>query len=133
MGQPTLTNALPVEYLERLCLWNQVFEDDVRLIGVTAEAAGMVILTSQPTITGDGATAEEMTQFFTSRWFELLPGFCAGYKGSLSFYRDLDQMAVFDAHPANFIRDRSGVILPIDGLLVKADDALAEMIEPPRP
>lgn len=129
MGQPTLTNALPGEYLDRLLLSNRVFDDDVRLVGVTREADGLVIVTTQPTLVGDAATGEEMQAFFTARHFDLLPGFCAGYKGSLSFYRDLDQVAVFDAHPANFIRDRNGVILPIDGVVVEADDTLAALLE----
>jgi hypothetical protein len=54
-----------------------------------------------------------------------MPGFSAGHRGSLSFYRDLDQMAVFDAHPANFLRDRDGVILPIDAVLLQADEELS--------
>ena len=128
-GQPTLTNALPGEYLDRLLLSNRVFDDDVKLIGVTREADGLVIVTTQPTLVGDAATGEEMQAFFAARHFDWLPGFCAGYKGSLSFYRDLDQVAVFDAHPANFIRDRNGVILPIDGVVVMADDALSAILE----
>ncbi|MFN0076623.1 MAG: hypothetical protein ACKVY0_09125 [Prosthecobacter sp.] len=129
MGAPTLTHALPAEYLERLLLSNRIFDDEVKLAGVTREAEGLVILTTQPTIVGTAASHDEMLDFFTSRRFAHLPGFCAGYKGSLSFYRDLDQVAVFDAHPANFIRDRSGVILPIDGVVVQATDELAAMLD----
>ena len=128
-GGPTLTNALPAEYLHRLIVSNRIFDDDVRLIGLTHEAGGMVIVTSQPTIIGEGATQEEMLAFFAERRFCLLPGFSAGYRGSLCFYRDLDQVAVFDAHPANFLRDRNGVILPIDGVVVECDDALASQVE----
>jgi Serine/Threonine/Tyrosine Kinase found in polyvalent proteins len=128
-SQPTLTNALPGEYLNRLLLSNRVFDDSVQLTGVTREAGGLVILTTQPTIVGEPATSAEMQAYFASRRFDLLPGFCAGYRGSLSFYRDLDQVAVFDAHPANFLRDGNGVILPIDGVVVQADDALAALLE----
>ena len=128
-GGPTLTNALPAEYLHRLIVSNRIFDDDVRLIGLTREAGGMVIVTSQPTIIGEGATREEMLAFFAERRFHLLPGFSAGYRGSLCFYRDLDQVAVFDAHPANFLRDRNGLILPIDGVVVECDDVLASQVE----
>ena len=128
-GQPTLTHALPGEYLDRLLLSNRVFDDDVKLVGITREPEGIVVITTQPTVVGDAASGDEMLAFFASRRFDLLPGFCAGYKGSLSFYRDLDQVAVFDAHPANFIRDRQGVILPIDGVVVAADDELAHLLE----
>lgn len=37
-------------------------------------------------------------------------------------------MAVFDAHPANFLRDRNGIILPIDAVVLRADDKLAKLL-----
>ena len=128
-GQPTLTHALPGEYLQRLLLANETFDDDIRLEGVTREADGLVIVTSQPTIIGHACAREEMIAYFKARHFSLMPGFSAGHSGSLSFYRDLDQTAVFDAHPANFLRDRSRIILPIDAVLLRADDALAEVLK----
>ena len=127
-GQPTLTHALPGEYLNRLLLANETFADDIRLVGVTRENDGLVILTSQPTVIGTACDRGEMVTYFKARHFELIPNFSAGYRGSLSFYRDLDQMAVFDAHPANFLRDRNGIILPIDAVLLRADDDLASLI-----
>lgn len=129
-GQPTLTHALPAEYLHRLLLSNRIFSDEVRLIGVCRESEGLVVITTQPTLVGEAATLDEMLTFFAARRFAHLPGFCAGYRGSLSFYRDLDQVAVFDAHPANFIRDQTGIILPIDGVIVAADDELAGLLLP---
>lgn len=129
LNAPTLTHALPAEYLNRLVLSNRLFDDEVKLVGVARGAEGLVVLTTQPTIVGAAATGGEMLEFFASRRFDHLPGFCAGHKGSLSFYRDLDQVAVFDAHPANFIRDRRGIILPIDGVVVQADDELAAVLD----
>lgn len=128
-GQPTLTHALPAEYLERLLLANQIFDDDIRLVGVTRESEGLVVVTTQPTIVGEACSAEEMIAYFNARRFSLMPGFTAGHRGSLSFYRDLDQVEVFDAHPANFLRDRDGVILPIDAVLLRADEDLAAALE----
>ena len=128
-GQPTLTHALPSEYLERLLLANQNFDDDIRLIGVTREAGGLVVVTTQPTIVGEACDAGEMIAYFEARRFSLLPRFSAGHRGSLSFYRDLDQIAVFDAHPANFLRDRTGVILPIDAVLLRVGEELAAALE----
>ena len=128
-GQPTLTNALPSEYLNRLLVSNRIFGDDVQLTGVTRETGGLVVLTTQPTIVGETATTEEMIAYFEQLRFSLLPGFSVGYRGSHSFYRDLDQVAVFDAHPANFLRDGNGIILPIDGVVVPACDELAAMLD----
>ena len=89
----------------------------------------MVIVTSQPTIIGVGATDEEMMAYFLSLHFAWIRGYSAGYRGAMTFYRDLDQVAVFDAHPANFLKDGSGIILPIDGVVVECDDALAAQVE----
>jgi len=126
---PTLTHSLPREYLRRLWLSNHLFGDDIRLEGCAAEEGGLVIVTSQPTIVGDAPTADEMIAFFETRHFSLIPNFHAGYRGSLSFYRALDQMAVFDVHPANLPRDQTGVLLPIDVVVVQADDELAAQLE----
>lgn len=128
-GGPTLTHALPGEYLRRLIASNRIFNDSVTLVGVARDETGLVIVTSQPTIIGEGATKEEMITFFAGLHFALVPGFSAGYRGALTFYRDLDQAAVFDAHPANYLRDRHGVILPIDGVVVECDEALAAQME----
>ena len=128
-GQPTLTCALPAEYLERLQLANMTFGDDIRLLGVTREEEGLVMVTTQPTIVGEACSAGEMISYFEARRFCMIPGFSAGHRRSLSFYRDLDQMAVFDAHPANFLRDQNGVILPIDAVLLRADEELGKPLE----
>jgi hypothetical protein len=86
-------------------------------------------VTSQPTIVGDACTAEEMISWFQSRRFSQIKGLAAGHRGALSFYRDIDQIAVFDAHPANFLRDRNQVILPIDGIVVQTEAPLAAALE----
>jgi len=125
-GQPTLAHALPAEYLERLLLANRIFGDGIRLSGIAAEAGGLVILTSQPTVVGTACEFGETLAWFAAMHLQQIPGFCAGHPGSLSFYRDLDQIAAFDVHPANLLRDGGGVILPIDIILVRADDGLAD-------
>ena len=56
--------------------------------------------------------------------FRPLPGLHLGNPGALAFYRDLDELAVFDAHPANSVRDTEGVLLPIDLILVRAEPPL---------
>jgi hypothetical protein len=128
-GHPTLTHALPSEYLERLLLANRIFDDEIRLLGITREPEGLVIVTAQPTIVGRACDADEMIAWFDARRFVPLQDLHIGHRGALSFYRDIDQVAVFDAHPANFLRDRSGVILPIDAMVLRADQELADMLQ----
>ena len=60
------------------------------------------------------------------------------YVGVFNSYRDLmfdvfgKIIDVFDAHPANVLRDESGVILPIDLILLTAGDELAAQLEAAR-
>ncbi len=123
-GLPELTNALPLEYLERLQLQNKLFTDDIRLEGVASEGNKLVIVTSQETIIGSAVTATEMSAFMAKLWFAPLRGLSLGRPGALAFYRDLDEVAAFDAHPGNFVKDGNGVVLPIDLILLRADAAL---------
>lgn len=128
-GQPTLTHALPAEYLARLLLSNRLFGDNFQLLGVTRETAGLAILSSQPAIVGDACSREEMTAYFAVRHFSAIPGLSVGNPGALAFYRDLDQTAAFDIHPGNLLRDANGVVTPIDVIVLEADDELAASLE----
>jgi hypothetical protein len=116
--------AMPLEYLDRLGLQNGVLGDQIRLEGIAREAGGTVIVTSQPHVAGSEAVKEEILSFMSSLWFRPLRGLHLGRPGSLAFYRDLDEVAAFDAHPANFVKDSDGVVLPIDLILLRADESL---------
>ncbi len=61
-GPPDLTTALPLEYLERLLLQNQLFGDEIRLEGVAVEGGKTVIITSQPVLIGEPANEEDITR-----------------------------------------------------------------------
>ena len=123
-GIPDLADATPLEYLERLILQNRVFGDSVCLEGVTQEAGGTAIVTSQPHLAGTAPVREEILSFMSRLWFRPLRGLHLGRPGSLAFYRDLDEVAVFDAHPGNFVKDAEGIVLPIDLILLHAGEAL---------
>jgi hypothetical protein len=125
---PELVGATPLEYLQRLLLQNSLFGDDVRLVGVAHETQWTTIMTSQPNITGDEVSKQEIENFMRRLCFKPLRGLSLGNPGSLAFYRDLDEVAVFDAHPANFVKDSTGVILPIDLILLHADTALQKSL-----
>jgi hypothetical protein len=43
-----------------------------------------------------------------------------GRSGSLAFYRDLDEVAAFDSHLENFVKDIHGIVL----ILLRADERL---------
>ena len=65
-----------------------------------------------------------MSTFMAKLWFTPLTGLSLGRPGALAFYRDLDEVAAFDAHPGNFVKDDNGVVLPIDLILLRADEAM---------
>jgi hypothetical protein len=121
---------LPLEYLDRLLLHNQVFGDRIALEGITRENGELVIITSQPTILGDGLNVEEIVTFMSKLWFQPLRGLSLGRPGALAFYRDLDEVAAFDAHPGNFVKDENGIVLPIDLVLLRASEELQKAFKP---
>jgi hypothetical protein len=123
-------SALESAYLDRLLLQNEVFGDQIELLGVAVENGKPVVLTAQPAMIGQPPGFAEITAFLTRLWFRPLTGLHLGNPGALAFYRDLDELAVFDAHPANFVQGTQGVVLPIDLVLVRADAALQEAIKP---
>ncbi len=123
-GAVELARATPLEYLERLQQQNRIFGDAVLLEGIAEESQGPVIISSQPFVPGDAVEAEAFSEFMRGLWFAPLPGLQLGNPGSLAFYRDLDEVAAFDAHPANFVKDANGVVLPIDLILVTCDESL---------
>jgi hypothetical protein len=124
VGAPELVAATPLEYLDCLLLQNDLFGDTVDLNGVANEESGLVILTSQTNVTGGAVTGAEIVEFMRHFRFQPLLGLNLGNPGALAYYRDLDEIAAFDAHPANFIKDLDGIVLPIDLILVRADSAL---------
>ena len=127
LGVPFVREATPLEYLERLVLFNEVFGDDIRLEGVIADAEQPCLVTSQPVIRGRETTHAEIAGFLRQLGFRPVPGVVAGRHDSASFYRADDRVAVFDAHGENFLTD-GRYVAPIDLLIVRADDSLHQFL-----
>lgn len=121
-------DATPFEYLDRLSLQNSVFADDIQLLGCWIEAEGLVIATSQPAIHGESPAPAEILACMIALGFERIPGIPANSEDCFSFYRRRDQVAAFDAHNGNFVRLLSGLIVPIDLVMVRADDAMHDYL-----
>ena len=121
--QPLTRIATPLEYLDRLMLANDLFGDDIQLLGVLDAGTGMQVVTSQPTIHGEPPQPDEIAEFMVALGFAMLPPVVVRNSGALSFLRESDGIAAFDCHVGNFFLS-AGQILPIDVILVRADERL---------
>ncbi len=129
VGDLILREALPSEYLLRWRLQNSVFGDAVRLEGVIfSPEEGCSLVISQPDISGSPSTLGEISCSMEVLGFREMVGLHLGYVPSLSFYRDADRIAVFDAHPANAVTS-GGVVFPIDFIVQQANDLMHEEIQ----
>ena len=129
LGLPFVRQATPLEYLERLVIFNEVFGDDIRLVGVIA-GPEPAIVTTQPVIRGRDATAAEITAFMSALGFAEVPGVIAGRRDSVSYFRASDGVAAFDAHGENVIASATG-LAPIDLFVVHADEDLHAFLSMP--
>ena len=130
IGVPYLREATPFEYLARLRLFNLTFRDFIEFEGVIDEPGKEAIITSQEFINGQAAASDEVDVFMMERGFVPVPGVVAGRGNSMSYFRSHDDVAVFDTHGQNFLI--SGMrMVPIDALIVYADEDLAAFLSMP--
>jgi hypothetical protein len=109
--------ATPSEYLDRLDLQNQIFNDDIRLERIVLKKGKPIILTSQPFIKGVEAVTYEIDELMFGKGYEK---FAEG-----AYYAKQDGLLVFDLFPRNAIKARDGHIYPVDPVIqrIKADFA----------
>lgn len=100
-----LWEACPLEYLERLHLQNQLVPGLNALEGVINQADDMSIAISQPRFELVAVTQKEIDTWFLTQGFQRVTE--AGY------YREMDNLGVFDAHEKNVIR-ASEILIPFD-------------------
>ncbi len=130
LSVPFVREATPLEYLERISLFNRVFADDIQLVGIIREPGSEAIVTSQPVIYGRETQHSEIESCMSGLGFALVPGVIAGRRDSQSFFRASDRVAVFDTHGENFLTDGTRVA-SIDALIIVADDDLAAFLSLP--
>lgn len=105
LGVPFVREATPLDYLERIVLFNAVFGDDITLESVISDPGSEAIVTSQPVVQGRETSPAEIARFMTSLDFAAVPGVVAGRSDSVSFFRAADRTGVFDTHGENFLTD----------------------------
>lgn len=116
----SLFPAAPSQYLSRLIEANRVFGDDTRLHAVIDDGSGLRVVTSQPNVVGEPVSEDEMREAFESANFKPI--------GDGAFFRKSDNTAVFDMNLKNAVK-RNGVVLPIDGVVIRPNGEIKEAIQ----
>ncbi len=107
---PDGSEGTPVAYLERLRLCNEILGDQITLLGVEECRPGVIrVVTAQPAVEGQPATAQEIAQFFIASGFEK-----HRYGWNTVWFRSLDGIIASDTHGGNVLRTESGSLVAID-------------------
>jgi hypothetical protein len=111
-GRPGSAN--PAEYLSRLLLQNEYFEDDIKLVALVNCRGKLRVLISQPHIQGEAATVSQIEEWFRNLEFSRLES-----GDRFAWYNRDDNLLVADAHQGNIIQNRDGSLTPIDLNIVR--------------
>lgn len=115
-----LWEATPLEYLERLALHNELVPGLNRLEGVLWQADGdLAIVTSQPRFDIVPVTEAEIDAWFEAQGF--------GKITRSAYYREADNLGVFDAHDKNVIR-AGELLVPFDVIPCRPSGGFLEFI-----
>jgi len=112
--------ATPSEYLDRLDLQNQVFNDDIRLERIVVKNGKPIILTSQPAIKGDSPTQAALDEMMVAKGYEKL--------ADGAYYDEHASLLIFDLIPRNAIKAANGVVYPIDPVIQRISPDFAQFL-----
>ncbi|MDR1192138.1 MAG: hypothetical protein LBK60_10855 [Verrucomicrobiales bacterium] len=114
-GRLVMTNASPLQYLERWRVHNYLFNDDVRLVGLKKVSPGINrIVISQADVIGEPATWEQLEDTFVRK-----AGMCripydyplGGYE-SCAYFKG--RICIFDVRPGNCLVTKKNEVFAID-------------------
>lgn len=112
--------ATAAEYLDRLRLHNDIFNDDVRIEGVLPMVGATKIIISQPHIRGEPAEPVQIDAYMAAKGFaRLAPG---------TYYHIDTGILVHDLHPRNVVVTPQGKVRVIDPAIMRATPELAEHV-----
>ena len=120
--------ASPWEYLRRLELQNELFGDDIRIIGLTR---GNRFATTQPTLKGGEPTEIEIRDILAKAGWERvsirLQDLPPMLMGSVWWHRE-EEVILLDARKPNFKKTDFGS-LPIDLIIADLSPAMMELLQ----
>lgn len=115
--------SLPSEYFQRWNLHNEIFGDDVELLGAVKTADGPRIVMKQKAISGTPASIEQIQEFFTGNgWKRFDTG------GQIAWFDPERSLVVSDTHPGNLIMTSDGIAVPIDFRIQVVEGALLDAV-----
>jgi hypothetical protein len=123
--RPGLGDVL--EYLESLSLANDLFGDDVFILGVVGSESSPRIIISQKWIFED-ATAPDITRDEIDAFFEKLHFIRSLLDDRIVYYSTDTNLLATDAHPGNFMRSE-GRLVPIDINVQELSPEMGERIQ----
>jgi len=121
---PDGSEGTPIGYLERLRLCNEVFGDQITLLGVEECRPGVIrVVTAQPAIRGQPAEAEDIAQFFMASGFEK-----RRRNYNTVWFRPADGIIASDTHGGNVLRTPDGALVAIDVPLMVWSPEMAPLV-----
>jgi hypothetical protein len=108
-----LADATPEEYLFRLQQQNELFGDDIRVMGVAKFPQGFSVITTQPFYEGTRTDQNRINDWFAACGWKLI----ADKDGS--FYEAEKDLLIMDALPRNVLTFPDGTVMPFDVVVVR--------------
>jgi hypothetical protein len=122
-GFRELSDATPLEYLERWSNPIRLLGDFVKLRGMVKTQQGVQVVISQRSINGPYPSQAQIARDIKSRGFPRVPEFSIGAERDSSFYHKRAKIAIFDAAVDNFILSQ-GVPVPVDVIPMQLGEML---------
>jgi hypothetical protein len=113
-----LVDASPDEYLFRLTKQNELFGDNVRVMGAVRYPQGISVLTTQPFYKG-----ARTDQPAIDAWFDALGWKMLHSKDGAYYHADRD-LLIMDALPRNVLTLEDGNLMPFDVVIVRPSQSL---------
>ncbi len=119
LGTPKMVPGMPLEYLERLVLQNEIFGESLSFVGIGGTQDKRRIITRQNIVVGRPARWEEIVRLMVEDlgFSKLRHNHGIGYDDSYAFVRD--DAVVFDMRPANVFTTEEGLTIPVDCIPVR--------------
>lgn len=120
--------AVPMEYLRRLQLHNEIFGDHIR---ITALTRGNRFVITQPTLKGGEPTENEIRDVLQSAGWHRVPIALQDLPEKLmgsTWWHDQENLVLLDARKPNFKKTEFGV-LPIDLILADITEELKAILK----